>query len=349
MKKAVVFILILAFALGLSACGGTGSAADGTDQAAAESVTFKINLAQTTDAPQYDLLLEYLAPTVEERTDGRIKFEVYGSCQLSGGNQIKGFEMAQKGTIDFCLHSGIVCSNIYQDLTAIAIPFLWSGYDNVHAALTEGSDVYSIIEKRLAEDYNLVLLGFTDLGYRQLTNDVRPVSTPEDIKGLKLRVLSNDMLNSVFSNWGCNVVYMDAGEIYTALQQGTIDGQENPMSHNIPYKMYEVQDYYTVWDYVYDPLLIMCNADVWDSIAEADQQIIRDTVKEYIQKSNDLVIEEEETGLEFLEDYGVEITVLTDEQKQVFADSTVETVAPYIEGFDQELVDALYAAAGKTR
>lgn len=359
MKRILAIILAAVMVLGLCACGSSGTASGGTaaagDSAPANSESEKVEtrvlklaMQQVEGSPNYDVALDWLVPQIEERTGGRYTFEVFGGSQLSGGNQLKGIEMCQKGTIDFCIHSNIVLSNIIPTVSAIAIPWLWDNDEQVYSVLTEGTPVYERYKEILAES-GLVLLGFPDLGFRELTNNVRPVSTPEDLKGLKMRVLSNNMLNDVFRSWGCNVVYLDGGEIYTGLQQGTIDGQENPLlAHNIPFKMYEVQKYYTVWSYVYDPLVIMCSPDVWNTIPEEDQAIFREVFAEFVQQERKVTQDNFADGMKFIEDYGIEINYLTDEQKEVFKDSIKDVVAPYIESFDPELVKLIYEAVGKT-
>lgn len=369
MKRALTFLLTAVMVLGLCACGGkdntstgpdtntntstsTNTPADNTATTPAdtpvEKRVFKLAMQQVEGSPNYDVALDWLIPAIEERTGGRYSFEVFGGSQLSGGNQLKGIEMCQKGTIDFCIHSNIVLSNIIPDVSAIAIPWLWDNDQQVYDVLTEGTPVYERYREILA-GYDLVFLGFPDLGFRELTNNTRTITSPADLSGLKMRVLSNDMLNDVFRSWGCNVVYLDGGEIYTGLQQHTIDGQENPLlAHNIPFKMYEVQKYYTVWGYVYDPLAIMCSPAVWDTIPEEDQQIFREVFAEFVRQERDDTQSRFADGMKFIEDYGLEITYLTDEQKQVFIDSIQDVVAPYVEKYDQELVRLLYEAVDKT-
>jgi tripartite ATP-independent transporter DctP family solute receptor len=347
-KKRFGFLgVVVAVALVLVACGGSSSSGGSAAAPAKQQITLRMSMAQVEGTPNFVSATETLKPLIEERTQGAYTLAVFGNNTLAGGNQLKAVEMAQKGTIDFAVSSAIVTSNIIPDLTAIAIPWLWKDIDTLHKTMMPGTPVGKRYTELLLEK-DLVLLGFAENGFRDLTNNIRPVRTPADIKGLKMRVLSNNMLSDMFRKLGCNVVYIDSGEMYTALQNGTIDGQENPqLSHNYYMKMYEVQKYFTVWEYTYDALLAMTGKSTWEKFDAATQDVMRKSFDEYVDVERRITSAEYDKCMEFFHDYGTQIITLDQKEKDAFYNEIKDVVEKYVPTFDQNLVQLLYEANGK--
>jgi tripartite ATP-independent transporter DctP family solute receptor len=344
-KGVAVFFATLGLGLLFVSCGGASSQSGGTSSA--QQIILKMSMSQVEGTPNFRSATEKLKPLLEERTKGAYTLAVFGNNVLAGGNQLKAVEMAQKGTIDFAVSSSIVTSNIIPDLTAISIPWLWKDIDTLHKTLMPDTPVGKRYVE-LLEEKELVLLGFAENGFRDLTNNVRPVRTPADIKGLKMRVLSNNMLNDMFRKLGCNVMYVDGGEIYTALQNGTADGQENPLvSSNVGQKFYEVQKYYTVWDYTYDALLAMTGKSNWAKFDAATQDILRRSFDEYVAEERRITSDEYDRCMKVILDYGIQVIILNQQEKDAFYNEVKDVVDKYVPTFDQGLVKALFEANGK--
>jgi tripartite ATP-independent transporter DctP family solute receptor len=155
-------------------------------------------------------------------------------------------------------------------------------------------------------------------GYRELTNSKHPVTTPDDMKGIKFRVAGSKLYLETFKLLGANAVTMSFGEVFTSLQQGVIDGQENPTAIIDSSKLYEVQKYLTMWHYSFDPLVLCINKKLFDSLSPADQKAIRAAAKEAVAYERTVSAEEEKALPEVLQKKGMQVNNLTPAQIAVF-------------------------------
>ena len=277
MKKLLAMMLACLTALSLVACSGNSNdssdAGDsGDDTTNTEAIVLKAGMSGNETSPTYVALSEFKR-LVEERTEGRYVIEIYTNDQLSSGDQMKAVEMGMNNTIDIEMHAGSLWGTYVPQMQVVSTPFLFSSYEDADKlVLDPESEGYQLIEGWLAEK-GVHTLGILEQGFRQLSNSKKEIVTPDDIKGMKFRVPQTSILIDAFDTMGASASPMSFSEVYTALQQGTIDGQENPLSAMVTGKFEEVQKYVTMWNYSYDIFVLNASGKVWDSLSDEDKAI----------------------------------------------------------------------------
>jgi tripartite ATP-independent transporter DctP family solute receptor len=210
------------------------------------------------------------ADNVKAATNGKIAITVFPDGQLSNGNQVAEFELLQNGTVDFTFHSSIILSGIEPRLSLFSLPFIAPSEEALFKLMDgPGREVWSSLEKVGVKP----LGGYSSSGFRQLTNKVRPVTAPADLRGLTLRVPGLKLYQAIFKTVGVNPVPTSFGELYGALQQGVVNGQENPISLIFVSRFHEVQKYMTVWNYSADSIAVLTNQPLWRDLSPKEQEI----------------------------------------------------------------------------
>ena len=259
------------------------------------------------------------ADLVKQRSGGQIQITVYPNGELAGGNQLKELTMLQDGSINFTYHSNLLYTNLDQSFAAISMPWLFTDYPQVDAALSgpAGSQLLKATEAQ-----GIVGLAYGENGFRQLTNGRLAVRAPDDLHGLKIRIPDVELYKSIYKAMGAIPITMNFGEVIGALKQGQIDGQENPIDVIVSSKLYEVQNHITVWNYSYDALILGMNKKDWDGLPGTAQAIIKlaasEASKEQVRLSRDAA----RTQLSLLRDKGMIITELTPGQVKAFRATT---------------------------
>jgi tripartite ATP-independent transporter DctP family solute receptor len=215
------------------------------------------------------------AELVAEKSAGRIQIHVAPSEQL--GNENTNMAALRTGTLDFgSLGQGALLS-VVPEVAAIGLPFLFSSMPDAWAVLD--GPVGQDLAKRL-ESKNLVFLSWWCNGIRQTTNNKRPITAPDDFKGLKIRTPLDAATVDTFSALGATPQQISYGEVYLALQSGVVDGQENPLANIYTAKFYEVQKYLTFTNHKYEPTALIMSTAAWGRLPEADRKIIKDAAME---------------------------------------------------------------------
>lgn len=322
MLKKFVSILCSVVLVGaiFTGCGGNNvdtatNAANGDDsQVELEKVNLKMSIT-TADSSTWTKGANKFAELVSEKTDGRVTVKVYPNEQLSGGNQSKGVEMLRDGAIDLSFHSNIIYSVMNEKYGVISLPWLFNDFETVDAKLSgEGG---KIINDLLLES-NIIGLGFGENGFRQITNSKHAITTPEDIKGLKIRIPGIKMYITLFQELGADPTAMNFSEVFTSLQQKAIDGQENPTDVIYSAKLFEVQDYISLWNYSYDSIILGMNEGKYNSLDEEAQTAIREAGEEACKYQRELNRANGENQVKFFEEQGMEVSELTEEEIAVF-------------------------------
>lgn len=274
-KKQILVAAIIASALTLTACSGGSGANDGP---AAEGETYNWDMTiSSSEASTWWAGAEKFGELLAEKSDGRMKLSVFAGDQLSGGDQVAGLEMLTNGDKAFAYYSTVIYSGVDPRFGAVNAPFLYESHEQADETLAStASDAYS----KLTEDLDIQFLGFGESGFRQITNSKRPITTPEDVHGLKLRVAGPQLFLDIFRELGADPITMNFAEVFTSLQNGTIDGQENPIDAIYANGLPEVQEYMSVWNYVYDPLILGMNIDLFNSLSAGDQKIVIEAAAE---------------------------------------------------------------------
>jgi len=214
---------------------------------------------------------------IKERTDGKINVKPYWGSQLLAGKQMNWFQAVAEGSVDFAVESTINSSAVVKSHNLFSLPFFINTYENLDKIEygETGKKMFAEMEKMQVK-----ALAWGENGFRQLTNNVRPVRTPEDMKGLRLRVCPTPIYDDIFKQLGADPIHMNWGDAVTGFQQGAVDGQENPYGVLLPVKIWEYHKYATNWNYLVDPLLFVVNKKVWDSFPEDMQTIIKEAAEE---------------------------------------------------------------------
>lgn len=284
------------------------------------------------------------AELVKEYTGGKVNVKVYPNAMLTGGDQMRQAEMVQSGAIDFMVNSTINIAPTIQQFDAFSLPFLFPSYEAVDAVTSSPAGAQLLAEM---EQYNMVGLAYGENGFREITNNKHPIKTPDDLKGLKIRVVTPIYID-IMRALDANAVSMNWGEVFTALQQGTIDGQENPIAGVIiPNKIYEVQKYLTNWHYSYDALVVAVNKDVWNSFPADIQDQIKKAAEDSMAWEIELSRKSIDEGIQLLKDKGVEVTDLSPEELVPFKEKTKPVFDKYAEKVGKDIVAAFEETIAK--
>jgi tripartite ATP-independent transporter DctP family solute receptor len=225
---------------------------------------------------------DHFAKLVAEKSGGDMEVQVFPSSQL--GSQKDMTEGLIYGTIDMVLTGTADLGQFQPKMSLFDLPFLFKDRAHAYKALdTVGMELGKELEPR-----GLKLLGYMENGIRHLTNNVRPVKTPADMKGLKIRVMSNKIYIETIKGLGASPTPMAFGELYSAMQQGTVDGQENPSAHIYTKRFFEVQKYASLTAHAYAPEPVLISMITWGRLSDAEKAIIEEAAKEAIAWQRDL-------------------------------------------------------------
>jgi TRAP-type transport system periplasmic protein len=288
----------------------------------------------------WGLAAERWAELVEERTDGRINMQIYPGAQLVAGEQTREFTAMRSGVIDMAVGSTINWSPQIVELNIFSMPFLMPDYEALDA-LTGGPVGERLFE--IIRDNGVVPLAWAENGFREVTNSQRPIRTPDDMQGLKMRVVGSPLFNDIFTALGANPTQMSWADAQPALTTGAVDGQENPLTIYSVLKMHELgQENVTLWHYVADPLIFAVNEQVWNSFTEEDREIVREAAIEAgaygIEVARTGLLPEDQSLVEEIEGFGVTIVRLTDEERQAFVDATRPVYEAWVDRIGEDLM-----------
>lgn len=333
MKKWLVIlsVLLISAALVITGCSSQKKA----DAPGQKNIKMKMSVT-TADSSTWTKGAQKWAELVKERTNGRVQIQVFPNEQLSSGNQPKGIEQLQNGVTDASFHSTIIYSVLDPKFSVVSMPWIMPNYESVDKAMNgpAGDKLKDVLRSKGIEP-----LGFGENGFRQITNSKVAISTPEDMQGLKIRIPSMKMYIDLFKALGADPTVMNFSEVFTALQQGTIDGQENPVPVIYTSKLNEVQKYITICNYSYDPLVLGVNKKLWDSMDKETQDILRQAAKEACEYQIKLNREEEAKQLAEMEAKGMKVTKLTPDQIKVFQAKMGSVYSTYEPQIGKDLLD----------
>ena len=223
---------------------------------------------------------------MEQATGGKVKVDVYAADQLTGGNQSEGIQALMNGDpVQISMHSNLIYSAFDPRFNVVSLPYLFDSVEDADAKL-DGEAGQKMDE--ILSSYGLHCMGMAENGFRELTNSVRPVHSVEDMKNLKVRVAGSNLLMKCYELWGADATNMNWSETYTALQQGTVDGQENPLPAIDAASVQEVQKYVSMWNANYDCLFFCINQDIYDSLTPEQQEVVDECGKLAVQYEREI-------------------------------------------------------------
>ena len=302
----------------LTACGGgakEGSNNKGSVGQDGEPITIKVGHISP-DGQAYAIGFEEYAKAVEEATDGQVKFEIFGNGALGGEREL--LEGVQLGTLDMSLITTGVVTNFAPQVAVIEFPFLFRDLD--HAYKTLDGEIGQELLDGMSEA-NIKGIAFWENGQRHLANSKKPVKTPEDLKGLKMRAIESELLLDTFSALGTNATPMAFPEVYSGLQQGTIDGSD--FSYGVYYttNVYEQSKHFSEVGLYYSSATLVMNEELYQSLPEDVQKVMVDLGKEFAGKQRQISQDLESGYQELLIEQGVEIVPESEIDLKAFRDA----------------------------
>src|SRR5438874_3285384 len=271
--------------------------------------TLKINIAVAQNS-HYGVAIDTFAREVERRTNGRYKVQTFYSAAL--GAERESVEGVQLGTLDLTLTSTGPLPNFVPEVAILDIPFLFGDYAHARAVL-DGPIGQALLAKFPSK--GMVGLAWGENGFRHMTKSKRPVNGPDDMRGLKMRTMENPIHIEAYRQFGILPTPMAFTEVFTALQQGTVDGQENPLSVIEAAKLDQVQKYLTLTGHVYSPAVFLMNKTRWDALSDADKQAFLDAAKEGVKTNRARVDDDERKAVADLRAKGMIVAENVDKAK----------------------------------
>lgn len=282
----------------------------------------------------YGVGAKAFAETLGKLTNGRYQIQQFPNGALGGEREM--IEQVQLGTLDLVSNSTGPVSNFVPEVGITDIPFLFKSPQHARAVL-DGPIGQELLQK--FPSHGLIALGWGEQGFRDLTNSKRQVSTPADLKGLKIRTMENPVHIEAFKVLGALPTPMAWPEVIPALQQHTIDGQENPISVIVSAKLSQVQKYLSLTRHVYSPTVFMVSPKVWSTLSDADKKAFTEAAQAGKVAMRKFVDEVEQKGVAELRAQGMQVDTNIDASK--FQADLAPAYAQYAKKFGQANIDKI--------
>ncbi|MFO7459289.1 MAG: DctP family TRAP transporter solute-binding subunit [Desulfatiglandales bacterium] len=303
------------------------------------------------------------AELVKEKTGGKMNVKPYYSSQLLKGAQLQAAQLVATGVIDCALESTINISPVIPECNVFSLPFFINTFENLDKmkAGQSGKAVFEAMGKK-----GLVALDWAENGFRQVTNSKRVVQKPEDMKGLKVRVVGSPIFVDIYRQLGADPVNMNWGDAVTAFQQGVVDGQENPVGVLVPVQIWQYHKYATFWNYLADPLIFYWNQKEWDAFPPDVKKAVQEAAAEAGrfeialcragldgEKSINILKNEFNYTMEvpepvkFMESKGMTVTFLSDEDVAAFEAATKPVLDKWVTQIGEDVYMKAKADMGK--
>ena len=320
--------------------GTYGSSAE--TQGKTNPIDVKVSNGAGETSPGVKAQLSVFAPMVENNSKGNIGVEVYSGAQL--GDDTTATEMVVAGQLEINNTSTAPLVGYVPELGIFDIPFLFA--DEAEADKVLASEVGDYLNAKLA-DKGIINLAWNENGFRELTNSKHAVATVADVAGLKIRTMENKFHQELWNSLGATATPMSSSELYTALEQGTVDGEENPVANFYSYQFQEVQKYITMSNHIYSPFLFDMSKKIWDTYDADTQAILTEAAKAFGEEEKKINRQAAADNLQScIDDYGMEVTYLTDDAKAEFVAKTAHIQDMIAKDTGAEIMDLLAAAKG---
>ena len=307
-----------------STAASTGSAAASGSAAAATGDAEYSMIAGTTtpDAHPYNLGLVKMGELINEKTNGAVELDVFGNSQLGGERDL--IEGLQLGSVQVTCVSTAPLSGFTDMFLVFDLPFIFETTEQARAVMDSevGEQILHSVDEQ-----GLVGLAWFENGFRNVTNNVKPVTVPDDLKGIKIRTMENPIHMAAFKVMGADPTPMAMGDVFTALQQGTIDAEENPVPIVETNKFYEVQKYISMTGHLFSPAPVFIGKDYFESLPAEYQDAIKEAADEATPYQREQIDEQNVSGLESLKSNGMEANEV---EKAPFQDATKSVYDEYV-------------------
>ncbi|WMJ84113.1 DctP family TRAP transporter solute-binding subunit [Oscillospiraceae bacterium LTW-04] len=348
--QSILAIIVVSSLVACSSSTGSSVANSGSAQESASTsndkvYTFKWAHSSSTN-DRLAVATERMIQELSEASDGRIEIEHYPASQLGAEREI--LEGIVLGTVDFGIISSGVVTNFSQSLYVASIPYQiderevgWKVYDG---------EFGQMLGEQTEKDVSWKFLGWAENSLRMFSNSKREIQVPNDMKGLKIRTQENDIHMKIVNDLGASATPVAFSELYTALQQGTVDGQENGVALTYSMGFNEVINHMTYLPHIYDPYIVVMSNDAWNSLPEDLQVMVQEYARKFCQYERELNAQNDQEYLEIMKkETGLQVYTPTDEQKQLFIDATANVEDMIREKVGDELVDAYIKAVQEAK
>jgi len=295
----------------------------------------KVGYALAPDS-HYGVAAAKFEEVVKAETGDAFEFKNFPSSGLGGEREV--IEGLQIGTIEVTIVSSGTLANFVPDTGVFDIPFLFRDLDHARAVL-DGPIGQNILAE--FDGVGLHGLAWGEQGFRHITNNRNPINSPEDVAGLKIRTMENPVHLAAFNAMGAAPTPMAWPEVIPALQQGVIDGQENPLSVIVSVKLDEVQKYLTLSGHVYSPAMLLVSKPFWDGLTDDQKAAFDKAAHEAVAAMRAYVDNVETTGVETLKARGMQVNELSPEEKAEFQASIEAAYEEYYDTYGRELVESI--------
>ena len=289
----------------------------------------------TTETSTWAKAGEKFGKLMEQATGGKVKVNVYAADQLTNGSQSEGIQALMDGDpVQISMHSNLIYSAFDPRFNVVSLPYL---FDSVEEADAKFDGKAGQMMDEILSSYGLHCMGIAENGFRQLTNSVKPVTSVDDMKNLKIRVAGSNLLMKCYELWGADATNMNWSETYTALQQNTVEGQENPLPAIDAASVQEVQKYVSMWNANYDCLFFCINQEIYDSLTDEQKAVVDEAGKKAVDYERDINRADDENILDrWQTKNGVEVLRYEDLDIDSFKKAVEPVTDWYIEELEKE-------------
>lgn len=335
MKK--LYGLILVLVLALAACGGDSGGegnADSGGESESGTEARTIKLAHTgSETHQYHIASEKFKEILEANEDVDMTVEIHPNASL--GSEGDAIEQVISGSLEMTtVAADSNLANTIPEMNVFGIPYIFEDKEHAYNAL-DGDPGQELLA--LAEDSGMKGLGYWEVGLRHLTNDTKEVNVPEDVNGMSIRVQPAEVWESHMRALGASPTPVDFNELYSALDQGVIDGQENPLPTIDSMRFYEVQDYVSLTGHTYNPAVTLMNLEFYEGLSDIEKEAVDSAVAEAKDYQRDFLNEKEDEIVTMLEEEGVTVT---EPDREAFREATSEVRYEVEDEVPAEVVDS---------
>lgn len=340
-KSRLTFFLVLLIAMSsvLAGCGNENTS--GTDSSNGKTITIKVANYFAPDHPQNIALKEKFKPIVEEETNGKIKVEIYPNSQL--GAEQKFYDGVRNGTIEMGI-PGMIMQNTLPKMGVPEWPFLFEDFDHVKKVLT--GPIGDELIANLEDKHGVHPLAWSANGFRMFSSN-QPIKSMKDFEGLRLRMPKIDSYIAVGQALNTNVTPMPISEVFSALEQGVIDGQDNPIATVRASKWYEVQSHELESRHMFSPNLYIINSELWNSLSKDQQKIIQDAATKSANYEWKLLEDSYKEDKKYLQQQGMKFVTPSDEFKKGMKEAVEPLYQEYYQNYPwaKDLVERIRKAA----
>ncbi len=304
---------------------------------------FKVGIGLSEDHPQAQAL-KYFAAQLADKSGGKLVARVYTSGSL--GNDISMTSALRGGTLEMTVPDSSTLVSLIKPFGVLNLPLTFNNEQEADAVL-DGPFGQKLLAK--LPEKGLVGLGFWENGFRHVTNSRRPVQRADDLSGLKLRVIQSPLFLDTFNALGANATPMPFTELYSAMEQGAVDGQENPPATILASKFYEVQKHLVLSRHMYSAWVLLMSKKTWDGLSPEEQKIVQDAAREATLYERKTIRAFSDTALAQLKKAGMQITELPPAEQARMRTKLQPVLAKFSKEFGEDTTAEMNAELAKVR